>query len=570
MIMKKHIIFGLLGVFFVLAICGAASANNLTVGPGHTYKNITSALSHASPGDTIKVYDNYGKAYTYKENVLINKKNLTISSYGNVTVQALNGYKPVFTANGNYTTIKGFKITGANRYNGDISYDLIPANFTAYGILVTGYSCVISANKIINNLVGVKAGSYTTLLNNLITSNTTTKWTNWYGVFLGNHNLIQNNNITNTSNSAIVDSKAANLGIGINKLGYYGYNKITGNRIVSTYDAMTLYKISHDIITNNTITIPRGKLISPPQQMLDTGIFMIGSTYNQIYNNNIQHAYYAGIYAGEQSDHNIIHDNILRYNGYNTGGNGIKVRGSSYTQIFNNTIDHGGAGVSLDAENTPYIGNYNNIYGNNLTNNEWGMDITDSFNDTVTSNNILNNNYGIFNEGGSQGIVLRFNRIVGNNNTIYNNFESTMDARYNWWGSNQDPSTMSGITNYGVLDLTPWIVLKINANPTLIKIFSSSKISAYLTYDSNGVYHNPTSGHIPDGVPVTFTTTLGTITNLVSLVNGTATATESSGIISGIANIIVSVDNQILKTSVTIYTIAPPFNPLINKVLGVL
>lgn len=35
---------------------------------------------------------------------------------------------------------------------------------------------------------------------------------------------------------------------------------------------------------------------------------------------------------------------------------------------------------------------------------------------------------------------------------------------------------------------------------------------AHFVYDSNGIYHDPTLGHIPDGIPIVFNTLWGTVT----------------------------------------------------------
>ena len=61
-------------------------------------------------------------------------------------------------------------------------------------------------------------------------------------------------------------------------------------------------------------------------------------------------------------------------------------------------------------------------------------------------------------------------------------------------------------------------------------------------------------GHVPDGIPVNFTTNLGTINSPVTTVNGTAQSTLNSGTVSGVANVSVKVDSQTVQKSVTVQT----------------
>ena len=142
-----------------LMFSGAVSAANVTINPGDS---IQSAIDNASDNDTIIVNDNNGSAYTYTENVVINKTvSLKAKTGGNVTVQARNSSRPVFTVTslGNGTTIQGFTIIGAANSN---------------GIYLNGASnCIITGNTVINN-------------------------TNGLYLLSSNNNEIQGNNLTNT------------------------------------------------------------------------------------------------------------------------------------------------------------------------------------------------------------------------------------------------------------------------------------------------------------------------------------------------------------------------------------
>ena len=105
-----------------------------------------------------------------------------------------------------------------------------------------------------------------------------------------------------------------------------------------------------------------------------------------------------------------------------------------------------------------------------------------------------------------------------------------MNAMYNWWGSNVNPSE----NVLGGVNVSPWLVLTVNASSTIIKANGTSIITADLQHDSNGIYHNTTIGHVPNGIPVNFTTTLGTIGTQSSTVNGIIQSTLKAGSVNGI------------------------------------
>lgn len=71
----KSIVLGVLLIVSILAIINPVSAATLEVGPGKTHATINNALANANDGDTILVYPG-----TYNENVLVNRKNLTLKS----------------------------------------------------------------------------------------------------------------------------------------------------------------------------------------------------------------------------------------------------------------------------------------------------------------------------------------------------------------------------------------------------------------------------------------------------------------------------------------------------------
>ena len=173
---------------------------------------------------------------------------------------------------------------------------------------------------------------------------------------------------------------------------------------------------------------------------------------------------------------------------------------------------------------------------------------------TVTSNNFIGNTVTLGNGGAmtSNGnATINFNRIINNtalNGSAIYNYGEMIDATLNWWGSNAGP--LNEVS--GNITVTPWIVLNITANPTTIKDNTNSQITSELLYDSNGVYHDPVNGHVPDGISATFSATLGTVNTTSSTLNNAQTQSVFTAEHFGTAIISTTVDNQTVSTPITI------------------
>ncbi|WP_084689132.1 chitobiase/beta-hexosaminidase C-terminal domain-containing protein [Methanobacterium veterum] len=235
--------------------------------------------------------------------------------------------------------------------------------------------------------------------------------------------------------------------------------------------------------------------------------------------------------------------------GNTVNGAGISFVSANNNHISNNNISNCGIpGIYMDTSNN------NTIVGNNITNNHAaGIEILYSINNLISGNNIENNGFrqygGIYIVYSSANI--NFNRILGNDAYgIFNEGNGTVNATNNWWGLNMDPATnSSNIYDYGgtgKITCNPWLILNVAANPASTN--NNSTITADLTHNSAG---NDTSsqGHVPDGIPVDFTATSGTIINSPYTRNGKAAAVLSNLQSIG-ANVIVKLDNQNVSTLV--------------------
>ena len=162
-------------------------------------------------------------------------------------------------------------------------------------------------------------------------------------------------------------------------------------------------------------------------------------------------------------------------------------------------------------------------------------------------NNAIDGDGGAIATNGDANIS--FSRIIGNSavngSAIYNSGD-LMDASLNWWGTNMDPS----INVYGNVIVTPWLILRMTANPAITKN-GSSEITAILLYDSNGVYHDPANGKLPDGIPVTFVASNGNFNPTTGILVDGQAKTFFTANVAGKTSLSTTVDNQTLSITIT-------------------
>lgn len=153
---------------------------------------------------------------------------------------------------------------------------------------------------------------------------------------------------------------------------------------------------------------------------------------------------------------------------------------------------------------------------------------------------------------------IHFSRLVDNTavngNAIYNEECGIVDAENNWWGSNSNPKNVPNKICGDVdnVDVDPWLVLKIKADPTCICNGQTSNVIAYLT-DNSDNQDTSALGHIPDGTPVHFT--------LVPPILGTINPTDV-GTTDGVANAIFTantVGTQIITATVDHQTVGDSY-----------
>lgn len=109
---------------------------------------------------------------------------------------------------------------------------------------------------------------------------------------------------------------------------------------------------------------------------------------------------------------------------------------------------------------------------------------------------------------GRCNVDIHFSRIYNCSGGVIIRSHGAVDASNNWWGTNSDPSEDMIEMSSGTIDVSPWLVLGITADPPAINPTGVSAVRANLTYNSDGE-DTSGSGDVPDGIPVTFAVVSG-------------------------------------------------------------
>ncbi|MDD3753798.1 MAG: right-handed parallel beta-helix repeat-containing protein [Methanobacterium sp.] len=245
---------------------------------------------------------------------------------------------------------------------------------------------------------------------------------------------------------------------------------------------------------------------------------------------------------------NFIENTATDFGGaiYNYGG-ALTVTDSTFTE---NTAQNGGGAIysyygTLAVSDSTFTGNTVTTAGGAISNTGGTLTVTSS---TFTNNSALNGG-AIFNYG--TGYV-NFCRIVENTATngkaIYN-YGGNVDATNNWWGSNEP--NFSSLIYGGSVTFDPWIVLTVTADPTTVNNGSTSQVAADLNHNSAGEDIS-SQGHVPDGIPIVFTATQGTINPASeTLLDGSAASTFTANG-AGTATVTATVDGQPVSVNIGI------------------
>jgi len=301
-------------------------------GPGN-YSKIQDAIDNASDGDTIFVFHGI-----YYENVVIN---ITINLIGeNRNTTIIDGKKNshVLVLGADNIKISNFTIQNCSTFphdytpeilifssNNTISNNVILTDEDAlnYGITIVGNHNNIIGNSIINNWIGVNfdnGASYNYIAeNNIFKSHAgiageaSCRFNNIF------HNNISGsiNIVANASDWEISNNRLSGAGIFI----HYSTNMtITGNEIINSVQAMSLYDDHYFYISNNSIhghlDISSCSYLTIINNTIDTasvGIYYNEVMYGNISYNKISECDY-GLQITSPGKSNLIFNNEFRNN----------------------------------------------------------------------------------------------------------------------------------------------------------------------------------------------------------------------------------------------------------------
>jgi Right handed beta helix region len=234
-------------------------------------------------------------------------------------------------------------------------------------------------------------------------------------------------------------------------------------------------------------------------------------------------------------------DVLIAWNTIADNVNGINAQSMNYLTITKNTIT-GNQNTAIHED-----GNYfNHISENRITENGAGIHIFQAEDLKVHFNQIYGNSeYGLYNE-------------------LYPNlpYNGMVYAQHNWRGYNNPLLVQSQIVNIGAGSViySRWLVLNIYSGRSMVFFGQKVTITADLTKNSNGL-DTFRSGHLPDGIPVKFTTNLGHLgrgkTLTAYTVNGKATVSLKADEGPGVSTITALLDGQEVSAEVLILKLFP-------------
>jgi len=352
------------------------------------------------------------------------------------------------------------------------------------------------------------------------------------------------------------------------------YVSNTGNDLWSGYSPVwngtdgpkqTIRNATNAINNGGTIHISDGTYNENNIGVSGKDVNFIGQSKNKtiINGNKISRIFTVG---AQGITYNYVFANISFINGNSTAGGALWNYGATTIDncIFKNNIAQysggaiysqgtGSAPASLTITNTSFLNNSCNM-GGAILNALSTLSVSNSeFVNNTGTTSVLYNNYGTIS-------YFQFNRMIGAGTLIHS--DSGGDLSLNWWGSNNDPSSMV----FGV-SVVPWLVLTVIANPTTIVQGATSTVTADLLHDSGILtdpnnpdlyYHDPIYGHVIDGIGVLFSSTLGTVSPITTTLLNGATTTIFTGNTVGTATVNGLIDAQTVSKNVSIIQNNPP------------
>jgi len=521
----------------------AAAYNNTTgYGPKATITNATGTVTnngtvyiesgnYTGTGDyNITINNNITVTGENQNETILNGQNLgtlfTINPNITVTFQDLS------LLNGNATTIAGAILNQGTLSLDNCTFTDNTASDCGGGIYNNGILTIIDDTFNDNSAMIYQGGAIynngtLNVINTLFSNNTIT---NLYGaggaIFNGNISNIDNCSFTNNNGTSVTANGLTN----INNCTFTNNNdNVNGGAIWNTDGELN---INNCTFTDNTASKFGGAISNVGWNPVDNSTVNIN---NCIFNNNSV----LNGYGGAISNYGFYANATTTITG-STFNNNSALNG--YGGAIDNYGRYANASTIITGCNFTYnIANYGGAISNRNSTENTSINLSNSSLD----DNTATMGGAFFNDGNTSNI--NYCQIINNNpvnNTIYSD-SGLVDANYNWWGSNNNPSNYV----YGNVNLTNWLILNINSNASSSNIYT---ITANLLYDDQGQYHDPLDGCLPNGIPVIFTSSIGNLQpTSTTLINGQAKTIFTSNS-SGLANITATLDNQTVTTNIMV------------------
>ncbi|BDZ68722.1 beta strand repeat-containing protein [Methanobacterium ferruginis] len=565
-------------VLFDVDSLGTLSTYNGIISNGN---NVTTTFTAGQMPGTSTVNGTVDNATVYK-NIAIQREDVYVATAADGGSDSNNG-----TADSPFLTLQkaidvlqiGGRIHIANgEYTGSQNRGLtITKNMTILQdtwITGTGSSVILNAENKDCILYNGPYNGYTLVLRNLILVNGNSTGSFSYGGAIQNAGNLTVENCTFLGNTAEYGGAIANVFYGGIMIMYSGtctevqeYSYAITSTIIGCTFANNIATYDGGAISNYIYNSCTAEAYNGANLTLGLYSSIISSITNCTFTNNTASS------GGAISNNCTVNGTAISEEGNATAlSNGNINSTITGCTLANNTATYGGAisdycDMDLEATstnaNTSVNGNCtinNTIIDNTLINNTatYGGGLSAAYSYNIQQ--LIHSGSATINHELNLTSEVHFNRIIGNTaalgSAIFGFYSSTANATYNWWGSNDNPaSQISGYVNY-----SPWLFMIINATPDTINNTQTSTITvSFNNYSSDGSSSSPLDpnlGHIPNGVPVTFSLIgdiLGSLDEPLAVTTTTGTASilfTASNV--GIQQINATTDNQNVTATVTI------------------
>lgn len=149
------------------------------------------------------------------------------------------------------------------------------------------------------------------------------------------------------------------------------------------------------------------------------------------------------------------------------------------------------------------------------------------------------------------GVDLQWNRIAGNGIGVVDNAGLVaVAAERNWWGCNAGPGQPGCDTLVNELTPTEWLIATLAPQPLVVSAPANVPVVFAVNRSNLGADH-AAANRFPNGTPITFATTFGTLPSQVQTLGGRAVTTFTAAT-PGIADVNATLDNQGLVTRIVV------------------